>query len=438
MRSTPNVGRRRAAAIGLMLAVGLATSLLRVFDQQPAAGLRPAPVTPAANGAPSFARGFVPNPDLRELHSASLVDLDADHARIFWISGNEGSSDAVVATAVFDRDRATWGPVGVAATPQQTARDVWRSVRKVGNAVAGRAPDGSLRLYYVSVSIGGWAGSTINQRTSNDDGQTWGPARRLAISPFMNLSTLVRNAPFAYADGSIGLPAYHEFLAKRSELLRLGSDGRVDDVQRIAGDRMAIQPAVLVRSPDRAIALMRNARDVKPRHVIQADTRDGAAQWSAARDNALLNPGSPVTGVALPDGGLLVVANDSQNDRRRIGLYASYDDGASWLPLGMLDDQSGRPDALNVRQRFTDAMREVAVAAGFGPADALRIARAATLYKCYDDGCNFEYSYPSLVRTPDGRYLLVYTWNRTLIAWIAFDQAWLDGRIAEARRARGD
>ena len=41
-------------------------------------------------------------------------------------------------------------------------------------------------------------------------------------SPFVNVSTLVRSNPFRYADGSIGLPAYHEFIGKFAELIRIG------------------------------------------------------------------------------------------------------------------------------------------------------------------------------------------------------------------------
>ncbi|WP_206323709.1 exo-alpha-sialidase, partial [Pseudomonas viridiflava] len=92
-------------------------------------------------------------------------------------------------------------------------------IRKLGNPVIALAPDKRLWLFYVSVSVGGWAGSTVNAMVSSDMGANWSPPRQLVTSPFLNISTLVRAAPVFHADGSIGLPVYHEFLGKFAEYL---------------------------------------------------------------------------------------------------------------------------------------------------------------------------------------------------------------------------
>ena len=135
-----------------------------------------------------------------------------------------------------------------------------RYVAKLGNPVVGRAADGTLRLFYVTVSLGGWAGSSITTMSSNDEGATWSVPQRLITSPFINISTLVKGTPFLYADGTMGLPVYHEFVSKFAEILRLDDAGRVIDKQRLArGGQGTLQPVVMVRSPSEALVLTRYA-----------------------------------------------------------------------------------------------------------------------------------------------------------------------------------
>ncbi|HMN81304.1 MAG TPA: exo-alpha-sialidase [Burkholderiaceae bacterium] len=436
---SPCAAPRARWPISLLLTAAFIAAFVQVLGSPAAVPFEPPVIEADRAAAPQFERGFMPNPDLIEIHSPSLLELGDGRARAFWISGNEGSPDAVIGTAVFDRASGTWGPVGTAATAGDTGLAVVRYVKKVGNGVARRDPHGRIWLFYVTVSVGGWAGSSINVRVSADDGATWGPARRLITTPFLNLSTLVRNTPVVYQDGSTGLPAYHEFITKCAELLRIDADGHVVDKQRLNTRFTAVQPLVLVQSPTRAIAMMRNAADIKPRRVIETRTDDGGRRWSAPTESPLHNPGSPVAGAALPDGRLLVVANNSEWNRRQLSLLASADQGASWRLISMLDDQTGQAADVGHRTNFTSAMQRVAGEAGIPASQTERVARFATKFKCYGEGCDFEYSYPSLTHTADGQYLLVYTWNRTLIAWARFNQAWIDQQMrasADTRSSR--
>ena len=143
-----------------------------------------------------------------------------------------------------------------------------RHVRKIGNPIVYRHPDGRLWLFFVTVSVGGWAGSSISLAESADNGETWSRARRLVTSPFFNLSTLVKGSAFRYADGTIGLPVYHEFLGKFGEMLRIGSDGRILDKTRFTSGRHALQPEIAVPSARRrAVGMLRYAGDA-PRRVL--------------------------------------------------------------------------------------------------------------------------------------------------------------------------
>ena len=48
---------------------------------------------------------------------------------------------------------------------------------------------------------------------------------------------------------------------------------------------------------------------------------------------------------------------------------------------------------------------------------------------CKKDLCDFQYEYPSLIRSGDGRYHLVYVWNNSFIKHVAFNPAWVETRL---------
>ena len=93
-------------------------------------------------------------------HAASLVELGDGRLRAFWFSGgHEGALDVEIVSATFDPDRETWSESTVVAGPETTERALWRHVAKVGNPTALRTADGTLWLFYVTVSMGGWGGA---------------------------------------------------------------------------------------------------------------------------------------------------------------------------------------------------------------------------------------------------------------------------------------
>jgi predicted neuraminidase len=56
-------------------------------------------------------------------------------------------------------------------------------------------------------------------------------------------------------------------------------------------------------------------------------------------------------------------------------------------------------------------------------------AATAKSAMCKDGDCGFEFSYPYLIQTKNGDFHLVYTWNRSFIKQIWFNQAWIDQRL---------
>jgi predicted neuraminidase len=359
-------------------------------------------------------------------HAASMVELADGRLRAFWFSGSrEGAPDVEIRTAVFDPRQNRWQDEAAVIDRAATQTGLWRSVRRLGNPVPARTadgPNGRLHLFYVTVSLGGWAGSSITRLSSTDDGQTWSAPQRLITSPFLNVSTLVKGAPFLYADGSIGLPVYHEFIGKFGELLRLDAEGRVLDKQRLSHGRGSLQPVVLVQDAQRAQVLMRHAGPSSPNRVIGTATADAGRHWTPAEKTTLANPSAAVAGVVLPDGTLLAALNDIESDRDALSLLASRDDGKSWTTLAQLEDQRAWRGKTLPEAEFRRAMAQV---------DA-PLAESAQRIQCRDNGCSFEFSYPYLTRAANGDLHLLYTWNRSAIRHLWLPRGWLEAKLKEA------
>ncbi len=370
-------------------------------------------------------------------HAGSLVELADGRLRAFWFSGSrEGAADVEIRSAVFDPKQSRWTDETPVIDRERTQAGVVRFIRKLGNPVPVRVPDGRLHLFYVTVSVGGWAGSSISMISSADEGKSWGPARRLITSPFINISTLVKGAPFLYADGSIGLPVYHEFLGKFGELLRLDTSGTIIDKQRLSYGYSTLQPVVLVRDAARAQVLMRAAGAISQNRVIGTSTADAGLHWTAAEKTALSNPSAAVAGVALPEGPLLAVINNLDTNRDALSLMVSTDGGKQWHTLLKLEDQlRGQAGELSEAE-FTATTAKLAQATDANLQDVAGLVQAAQQHQCAQQRCNFEFSYPYLIRSANGDIQLVYTWNRSAIKHVGFSRAWIEERIKASGAAQ--
>lgn len=379
-----------------------------------------------------------------QTHASSLVELKDGRIRAFWFSGSrEGASDVTVNSAVFDPVKDEWGAEQEVASRASTQRALHRYVSKLGNPVAARAADGTLRLFYVTVSLGGWAGSSITMMTSNDDGETWSAPRRLITSPFINISTLVKGTPFLYADGSMGVPAYHESFSKFAEILHLDTADNVIDKQRLASaGQGTLQPVVLLKSPNDALVLTRYSGKDNPHLARSLTTEDGGQHWSGVKKSSFPNPDAALSATALPDGRLLAVLNHQERGRDSLSLMLSTDGGVNWKELRRLEEMSV------IRDKKLDEKQCMHIVQGLILNSDARLALApeATLDEYVDSakarvradgGCNFEFSYPYLIQARNGDFHLTYTWNRVFIKHVTFDQLWLNRHLKKANNATG-
>ena len=430
--------RRGAVLVALLLAAGAAAN--KITDR-PSSALFQVPeiAKQTSNALPAMQSHFVSSTQNIHTHAASLVELGDGRIRAFWFAGSrEGAQDVEIRSAVFDPASDRWGAEQTIANRVDTQRSLLRYVKKLGNPVAHRATDGTLWLFYVTVSLGGWAGSSITAITSTDDGASWSPARRLITSPFLNISTLVKGTPFNYSDGSIALPVYHEFIGKFGEILRIKNNGRIAgsgtiiDKTRLSSGKSSLQPVVLIKNPRQALALMRHS-GASPKRVIATATDDAGQHWSPPVKTVLANPDAAISGVLLPDGRMLMALNDAEQGRDALSLVVSSDGGTTWKSVYLFEDQHGLSTG---QARYGQIAAGLARATDAGITDAADYARSAQRNKCEAQNCSFEFSYPYLIQTQNGDLHLVYTWNRSFIKHVRFSRAWLDSQSERASNAQ--
>jgi predicted neuraminidase len=257
----------------------------------------------------------------------------------------------------------------------------------VGNPVVLKVAPHTLWLFYVSVSVGGWSGSAINLTTSADEGITWTPPRRLITSPFFNLSTLVKGAPFLFEDGTIGLPVYHEFIGKFGELVRLDGKGHVVHKTRLSRCRYSLQPVIVPTSRHSALGLMRYGGSSKPR-ILSLRTTDGGMHWTHPVKTDLPNPNAAITAIGLRGGRLLLVFNNSENERNDLSLAYSADRGRTWRVIYTFEREtlaSGTQDR--------------------------------------------QFSYPCIMRDRSGAFHILYSLDKTHIKHVQFNFPWVEQKL---------
>ncbi len=323
------------------------------------------------------------------VHAATLANLPGGDVGAWWYGGSrEGGKDVNIWFARLDQQTGRFSPAVSVMSRELLAAQTGRHIRKLGNPAAVLDGDGRVWLFFVSVSIGGWAGSAINFMISEDGAETWSPARRLVTSPFFNISTLVRTSPVLLQDGGLAIPAYHEFIGKFAEILIVDQDGTVRDKKRLTWGRDALQPALVPISASTAAVLMRYAGEA-PMRMLRSSTTDGGRTFDRARRSALPNADSSIAGGPLPGGaGIWVVYNNSESGRDVLSIAAASDSRQDMVWLHDLDR-----------------------------------------------GGEGEASYPSVLTDSRGQHHVVWTHDRQHIKHAVFNDPWL---LDKARKLPAD
>lgn len=335
-----------------------------------------------ASKSPIFESQIIPQPSyLPAAHSSSFTVMPNGDLLAFWFAGTrEGSPDVKIWSSTYHLGH--WSMAKAILDPSMIAKANHRYVIKVGNPVIYRAENGDLHLFVVSVSVGGWSGSALNHLTSHDDGKVWSKPERIVISPFFNLSTLVRTSAVSLSDGGFYLPVYLELGRKYPELLRFNADGVFVEQTRITAKNRMIQPSVMPISSDSALVYFRNSStNLEERELFVAKTTDAGRTWSNPQATNFTNPDSSLEVVNLYDGRYLMVYN--QENRGNLDLAISVN-GVYWRKIYELENTFGD-----------------------------------------------EFSYPS-VHVNQSYIDILYTNNRKTIKHVRFNREWLDEVVKHA------
>jgi predicted neuraminidase len=353
-----------------------------VFDG--AAGFRPPSIAtgglkPAAS---LFTAEFLPPIPGDFVHGATMIELPNGNLLAAWYGGtDEIMPDVKIYLSTFDQHAQKWSVPRVIESAEH-ARHSLGLVKSIGNPVLYLDRNG-YKLFFVAIVTGGWSGGTICMESS-PDAIHWSDAVHVVSSPLFDLGMLVRAAPVPYEDGTIALPVYHQLSAKWSGIARVDNEGHVLDLARIADLRPLLQPWLIATSPNDATALLRYSHPHKPFAVTMSKSHDAGAHWSDVQPTPLVHRDSQVSGLLLGDRSMLAFYNGSAWDRRDLSVARTIDGGTHWSwPYHIEHDTTGN-----------DIVRR-------------------------------EYSYPYVLRTRDGKVHLLYTWQRTRIRHVIFNDAWV-------------
>jgi predicted neuraminidase len=208
----------------------------------------------------------------------------------------------------------------------------------LGNAVVWQAPDGVVWLFYVTRYGETWSSSRIAAKISRDGAHNWSDSFPITFEQ----GTMVRSHPIALNNGDYLLPIYHEtgfnteFTAPTtcSLFLRFDSAKKTwTESNRVYSRLGNLQPAVVQLDDERLIAYCRRGGDYEPRqdgYLVRTESNDGGHTWAEGKETSFPNPNSAVDFIKLRNGHLLLVYNDSMNDRTPLTAAFSTDNGQTF------------------------------------------------------------------------------------------------------------
>jgi predicted neuraminidase len=330
-----------AALVVLTLGLGAWRSIARP-DLAPSRFVALAPQAISTLALREVARYDIPMPANTPAAHASFLLADKNGGlRAFWFAGSRESGPDV-AIVMSQLVSGVWQKPAVVVNRHTVFGELglgsW--IRRLGNPVAWIDGQGRTHLYVVATGLGGWSASRILHLVqAKQDGASqlaFVPQGFLQLSPFFNLSHLVRGVPVPMEGGGVLLPAYFELGIKYPVAVRLDANGELvqsrDAMVRMAGNLKSLQPSAVVASGTNATAYLRDNSDQKKLRFIQ--TTDGGKSWQDvpssqgavgdAGADFVINPDSSALALTV-DGQTLLIHNPQTSGRHRLVIEGSKD-----------------------------------------------------------------------------------------------------------------
>jgi len=320
-----------------------------------------------------FAPGSAP---FATSHASTVVELKNGQLMSAWFGGTaEGKPDVAI-----------WASTKAAAgwsIPAELAREpgvpCW-------NPVLFHTKDGKLWLYYkFGPSPSTWAGA---RKWSVDEGKSWSPAEHLPAG----LLGPIRAKPLVLQDGTIVSGSSIEAYRSWAVWIERSTDGggtwaKIGPISIPVNQGPGVPPSVPgpsdftdgIIQPSVVMLGKKHLRlyarsTMQTARVVVADSYDDGVTWTQARPLDVPNPNAGIDAVALRDGRVVLVYNNTTSGRTPLNLAVSSD-GERFSMFHTLEDSPG------------------------------------------------EYSYPAMIQTASGDLEITYTWNRKTIEHVHFPLA---------------
>jgi predicted neuraminidase len=314
-------------------------------------------------------------------HASTIVELPNGDLLAAWFGG----------TAENRPDVAIWGSrwsQGKWTIPEELVREretpCWNPVYFYTN-------DKRLWLYYkYGTTPATWS---AGRKYSDDDGKTWSQPEHLPAG----LYGPIRAKPLVLKDGTVvsgtSVESYRSWAVwiERSTdngktFSRIGpitvpenvraAIPKSSDAKPASGNSEwrytdgIIQPSVISLGGKHLRLYARST--ARTGRVCVADSYDDGKTWTQARPLEVLNPNSGIDAVALKDGRVVLIYNDTSSGRSPLNLAVSKD-GEKFSMFHKLENTPGG-----------------------------------------------EFSYPNIIQGKDGNLHITYTWNRKKIKYVKF------------------
>jgi len=371
------------------------------------------PILTPAQGDPGRSDAFIPTPCVQN-HAAFLHVLPGGELGCVWFGGTqEGVPDISVHFSRLVDGRWT--------EAVKLSDDPMRSEQ---NPLLFTAPDGRLWLLWTAQVSGHQDTAIVRHRISDDGGKSWGP-----IGTLIDRAGLFIRQPIVVAPNGDWLlpcwlcptpPAGAWRGDEDTSLVMISPDqGKSWVAHDVPNSTGAVHMDILPLQDGTLLALYRS----RWADFIHASRSSNGRDWSAPEPTELPNNNSSIQARVLANGHVALAYNHSSAANatgQRSSLYDDLDDamavevraegrsafwGAPRAPMTIAISEDGG--------RSWPHRRDVATGDGY------------CLTNNSKDRLNREFSYPSILQTPDGALHLAFTWWRQAIRHVRVSEEWI-------------
>ena len=299
------------------------------------------------------------SPPFKECHASTIVEVEKNRFLIAAFGGSkEGNKDVSIwLSKNLDNNWLKPKMIDTGTSSDGIDYPCW-------NPVLFKSRSGKLTLFYkVGPSPREWWGM---YKTSSDNGKNWSSSTRLPngiLGP-------IKNKPIQLENGTIISPSSTEIKNEEGLSWKIHVEMSDDDGanwKKIPIDQKTkfdvIQPSVLIHDEGKLQLLCRSRNN----SLMQAYSDDNGHKWGKVTRTKLPNPNSGTDAITLKNGYHLLVYNPLKNggdDRKKLSVAVSKN-GIDWEDQIILEEKKG-----------------------------------------------FEFSYPAVIESSDGKIHISYTYDR--------------------------